>query len=40
VLNANAVITSNATFVPHGTWLQPTSIQTPRFLRLAAEIEF
>ena len=40
VLNANAVLASNAAFVPHGTWLQPTTIQTPRFLRIAVEIEF
>jgi hypothetical protein len=39
-LNAAAVVAYNPAFVPGGTWLQPMAIQTPRFIRLAAEIEF
>jgi hypothetical protein len=38
--NSSAVIAYNSTFVPGGTWLQPLTIQTPRFIRLAAEIQF
>jgi len=40
VINAGAVLSYNSTFVPNGTWLQPLAIQTPRFIRFAAEIEF
>jgi hypothetical protein len=40
VLNGSAVLAYNSAFVPRGTWLQPMAIQTPRFIRLAAEIEF
>ena len=40
VLNAAAVLSYNNTFVPNGTWLQPLAVQTPRFVRFAAEIEF
>ena len=40
VLNASAVLAYNSAFVPQGTWLQPMMIQTPRFVRFAAEIEF
>ncbi len=40
VPNAGAVLSYNSTFVPNGTWLQPLAIQTPRFIRFAAEIEF
>src|SRR5439155_516228 len=40
VLNAGAVLAYNPAFVPQGTWLQPLMIQTPRFVRIAAEIEF
>jgi hypothetical protein len=39
-LNSSAVLTYNNTFVPGGTWLQPLSILTPRFLKLTAEIDF
>jgi hypothetical protein len=39
-LNSSAVLTYNNTFVPGGTWLQPLTIVTPRFLRLTAEIDF
>jgi hypothetical protein len=40
VLNSSAVLAYNSAFVPQGTWLQPMIIQTPRFIRIAAEIEF
>jgi carboxypeptidase family protein len=39
-LNSSAVLAYNSTFVPGGTWLQPLTIQTPRFIRLVAEIQF
>jgi hypothetical protein len=38
--NSNAVLTYNQTFVPGGTWLQPLSVLTPRFLKLSAQIDF
>jgi hypothetical protein len=39
-LNSSAVLTYNNAFVPNGTWLQPLTILTPRFLRFTAEINF
>jgi hypothetical protein len=39
-LNSSAVLTYNNAFVPGGTWLQPLTILTPRFLRFTAEITF
>jgi hypothetical protein len=39
-LNSSAVLTYNMAFVPGGTWQQPMSILTPRFLRFGAEIDF
>ena len=39
-LNSSAVLTYNNAFVPGGTWLQPTSILTPRFVRLTVELTF
>jgi hypothetical protein len=39
-LNSSAVLTYNNAFVPGGTWLQPVTILTPRFIRLTAEFEF
>jgi hypothetical protein len=38
-LNSSAVLTYNNAFVPGGTWLQPVTILTPRFIRLTAEFE-
>jgi hypothetical protein len=40
VLNSNAVLSYNNTFVPGGSWLQPQAILTPRFFRFTAEITF
>jgi hypothetical protein len=34
------VLTYNTTFVPNGSWLQPLTILTPRFLRVTAEVDF
>jgi hypothetical protein len=39
-LNSSAVLTYNNTFVPGGTWLQPLTILTPRFVKIVFEIEF
>jgi hypothetical protein len=39
-LNSSAVLSYNPSFVPGGTWLQPLSILTPRFIRLTAEFDF
>jgi hypothetical protein len=39
-LNASSVLTYNNAFVPGGTWLQPLTILTPRFVKIAAEIDF
>jgi hypothetical protein len=38
-LNSSAVLSFDSTFVPGGPWLQPTSILTPRFLRITAELD-
>jgi hypothetical protein len=39
-LNSSAVLTYNTAFVPGGTWLQPTSILTPRLIRIGADVNF
>lgn len=39
-LNSSAVLTYNTAFVPGGTWLQPVTILTPRFIKLTAELNF
>ena len=39
-LISNAVLTYNQTFVPNGTWLQPLSVMTPRFVKIGAQIDF
>jgi hypothetical protein len=39
LLNSSAVLTYNNTFVPGGTWLQPSTVLTPRFFKITAEIE-
>jgi hypothetical protein len=38
--NADTVLTYNQNFVPGGTWLAPTSVITPRFVKIGAQIEF
>jgi hypothetical protein len=45
LLNSNAVLTYSQTFNPAvltgpGSWLQPTSVLTPRFLKISAQIDF
>jgi hypothetical protein len=40
VMNSAAVLTYNQTFVPGGTWLQPLSVLTPRFVKIGAQIDF
>jgi hypothetical protein len=40
VLNSNAILNYNQTFVPGGTWLQPLQVLTPRFFKLSAQIDF
>ena len=39
-LNSSAVLTYNNAFVPGGTWLQPLTILTPRFIKITAEVAF
>jgi hypothetical protein len=39
-LNSSAVLTYNPAFIPGGTWLQPLTILTPRFLKITFEIDF
>jgi len=39
-LNSSAVLTYNDAFAPRGTWLQPITILTPRFLKISADIDF
>jgi len=34
------VLTYNQAFVPNGTWPVPTSVLTPRFVKIAAQIDF
>ncbi len=45
LLNSDAVLTYNNTFSPNvgpgpGGWQQPTSVLTPRFLKVSAQIDF
>jgi hypothetical protein len=40
ILNQAAVLTYNQTFAPGGAWLAPTSVLTPRFMKVSAQIDF
>lgn len=40
VLNSSAVLTYNQFYVPNGSWLAPTLVLTPRFLKLSATFDF
>jgi hypothetical protein len=40
VLNSDAVLTYNQTFIPGGAWLAPQSVLTPRFYKVSAQIDF
>jgi hypothetical protein len=39
-LNSSAILTYNPVFVAGGTWLRPTAILTPRFVKLTAQLDF
>ena len=39
-LNSSTILTYNNAFVPGGTWLQPTTIITPRLVRISGEFNF
>ncbi len=40
VLNADAVLTYNNTFVPNGPWLQPLTVQTRRLFKVTTDIDW
>ena len=40
ILNSNAILTYNQTFIPNGAWLAPQSVLTPRFVKISAQIDF
>jgi hypothetical protein len=40
ILNSDAILTYNQTFIPGGAWLAPQSVLTPRFMKLSAQIDF
>lgn len=40
LLNSDAVLTYNQTFIPGGAWLAPQSVLTPRFYKFSAQIDF
>ncbi len=40
VLNSDAVLTFNQSFVAGGTWLRPNSVLTPRFVKFSAQVDF
>ena len=40
LLNANAVLTYNNTFVPGGPWLQPLTVLTPRLWKVTAAFDW
>jgi len=40
LINSNAILTYNQTFIPGGAWLAPQSILTPRFVKISAQIDF
>ena len=40
VLNSDAILTYNQTFTVGGSWLAPTSVLTPRFVKVGAQIDF
>jgi hypothetical protein len=39
-MNANPVLTYNQSFTPGGRWLVPTSVMSPRFVKISASIDF
>ena len=40
LLNSDAILTYNQTFIPGGQWLRPNTVLTPRFIKLSAQIDF
>jgi hypothetical protein len=40
LLNSDAILTYNQTFIPGGQWLRPNSVLTPRFIKVSAQIDF
>ena len=40
VLNSSAVLNSNQTFIPNGSWLRPTLVLTSRFAKISATVDF
>jgi hypothetical protein len=40
LLNSDAILTYNQTFIPNGQWLRPDSVLTPRFVKVSAQIDF
>lgn len=40
IINSAAVLTYNQNYNPTGNWLVPTSVLTPRFLKIGATIDF
>ena len=40
ILNSDAILTYNQTFIPGGAWLAPQSVLTPRFMKVSAQIDF
>jgi hypothetical protein len=40
ILNQAAVLTYSATFAPGGSAFAPTSVLSPRFMKLSAQIDF
>ena len=39
-VNSSAVLSYNNAFIPGGTWLQPLTVLTPRFIKVGAEFTF
>jgi hypothetical protein len=40
LLNSDAVLGYNQTFIPGGTWLAPQMVLTPRFVKFSAQLDF
>jgi len=41
ILNSNPVLTYNQTYSPTtGTWLRPTSVLQPRYMKISAQVNF
>jgi len=40
ILNQAAILTYNQTFAPGGSWLAPSSVLSPRFMKVSAQIDF